>query len=162
VEADECGGLNELLAAAPQAAPLCGGVGALVSVNDLADRPARGLADAERLSIGKKSVTWFHTPHVPHGWDCGFLYESQTRTLLGGDLSPQWGAEHAPATEVDIVGPSEAFRHAMDYYSPTALAASQLDRLASTEPVLLACMHGSAWRGDGARALRELKGCLTS
>jgi flavorubredoxin len=161
VESDECGGLNQLLAVAPQASPLCGQVAASVSINDLADRPARALADGETLSIGQKSVTWFDTPHLPHAWECGFLFEQRTRTLLCGDLFTQGGAEHPPLTDGDILGPSEAFRKPMDYFSHSKLAAPQLERLAATAPTTLACMHGSAWRGDGARLLRELSSVLT-
>jgi glyoxylase-like metal-dependent hydrolase (beta-lactamase superfamily II) len=136
--------------------PLCGTVAALVSINDLADRPARALADGERLSLGKHSVQWFDTPHLPHAWECGFLMEERTTTLLCGDLFTQGGADHPPVTESDILGPSEAFRHTMDYYSHTKNGREMLERLASTEPTTLACMHGSAWRGDGARLLRAL------
>src|SRR5258706_10699475 len=118
VEADECGSLNEWLAVAPQSAPLCGKIAALVSIDDIADRPACALADGEMLSLGKHSVRWFDTPHLPHAWECGFLMEEQTRTLLCGDLFTQPGADLPAATESDILGPSEAFRHAMDYYSP--------------------------------------------
>jgi flavorubredoxin len=156
VEADECGSLNEWLAVAPRSMPLCGTVAALVSINDLADRPARALADGERLSLGKHSVQWFDTPHLPHAWECGFLMEERTTTLLCGDLFTQGGADHPPVTESDILGPSEAFRHTMDYYSHTKNGREMLERLASTEPTTLACMHGSAWRGDGARLLRAL------
>jgi flavorubredoxin len=156
VEADECGGLNDLLAAAPAALPVCGQVAAMVSIHDLADRPPRVLADGESLSLGKKSVTWLDAPHVPHAWENGFLFESRTRTLLCGDLFTQPGSDHPPLTEGDILGPAEAFRRAMDYYSHTKLAKATLARLASTEPTTLAVMHGSAWRGDGARLLAEL------
>jgi flavorubredoxin len=156
VEADECGSLNEWLAVAPRSMPLCGTVAAVVSISDLADRPPRALADAERLSLGKHSVQWFDTPHLPHAWECGFLMEERTRTLLCGDLFTQGGADHPPITESDILGPSEAFRHEMDYYSHTKNGREMLERLASTEPTTLACMHGSAWRGDGARLLRAL------
>src|SRR6185369_2187835 len=75
VEADECGSLNELLALAPQAEPLCGSVAAMVSVNDLADRPAKALADGETVSLGKARVRWLDAPHLPHGWECGYLFE---------------------------------------------------------------------------------------
>lgn len=156
VEADECGSLNEFLAVAPQATPLCGRVAAMVSVNDLADRPARALGDGERISLGRRSVTWIDAPHVPHAWECGFLFEPRTRTLLCGDLFTQGGAEHDPLTQHDLVGPSEAFRKLMDYYSHTKNAASIIGRLAALEPQTLACMHGSAFSGDGAKALREL------
>lgn len=82
--------------------------------------------------------------------------EEQTRTLLCGDLFTQGGADHPAITESDILGPSEAFRHAMDYYSDTQNARAMLERLASAEPTTLACMHGSTWKGDGAKLLRAL------
>ncbi len=161
VEADECGSLNEWLAVAPQSSPLCGQVAALVSIDDMADRPARALTDGETLTLGKHVVRWFDTPHLPHAWECGFLMEEQTRTLLCGDLFTQGGAEHAAITESDILEPSEAFRHAMDYYSHTQNARAMLERLASAEPTTLACMHGSTWKGDGAKLLRALADVLS-
>lgn len=156
VEADECGSLNEWLAAAPPSAPLCGTVAALVSISDLADRPPRALADGELLSLGQHSVRWFDTPHLPHAWECGFLMEETTGTLLCGDLFTQGGADHPVVTESDILGPSEAFRQGMDYFSHRKNARQLLERLASARPTTLACMHGSAWRGDGATLLRAL------
>lgn len=160
VEADECGSLNEWLAAAPQSVPVCGTVAALVSISDLADRAPRALADGERLVLGKHAVRWHDTPHLPHGWDCGFLTEEQTSTLLCGDLFTQGGADLPPVTESDILGPSEAFRHGMDYFSHTSNARELIERLAATNPTTLACMHGSAWRGDGAKLLRALAEAL--
>ena len=161
VEADECGSLNEWLAVAPQSLPLCGKVAALVSIDDMADRPARALGDGETLTLGKHAVRWFDTPHLPHAWECGFLMDEQTRTLLCGDLFTQGGAEHPAVTESDILGPSEAFRHAMDYYSHTQNARAMLERLASADPTTLACMHGSTWKGDGAKLLRALADVLS-
>ncbi len=162
VEADECGSLNEWLGVAPQSAPLCGTVAALVSISDLADRAPRALADGERLPLGRHSVRWFDAPHLPHSWDCGFLTEEQTSTLLCGDLFTQGGADLPPMTESDILGPSEAFRHAMDYFSHTKNARVMLEKLASTNPSTLACMHGSAWRGDGAKLLLALADSLAA
>lgn len=162
VEADECGSLNEWLAAAPQSVPLCSTVAAMVSIVDLADRAPRAIADGERLQLGYHSVRWFDTPHLPHAWDCGFLTEEKTSTLLCGDLFTQGGAGLPPVTESDILGPSEAFRHAMDYFSHTKNARAMLERLASTDPATLACMHGSAWRGDGAGLLRALADSLSA
>lgn len=156
VEADECGSLNEWLAVAPQSIPLCGTVAAIVSMNDLADRQPRGLADGETLSLGNHSVQWFDAPHLPHAWECGYLMEQHTRTLLCGDLFTQGGAHQPAITESDILGPSEDFRRAMDYYSHTKNGRAMIERLAALEPRTLACMHGSAWRGDGARLLRAL------
>jgi flavorubredoxin len=156
VEADECGSLNEWLAVAPNAAPLCGGVAAMVSIQDLADCPPRALADGEAISLGRHSVQWFDTPHLPHAWECGFLMEISTRTLLCGDLFTQPGAGEQPLTEADILAPSEAFRTQMDYFSHTKNARGMLERLASTKPTTLACMHGSAWAGDGEKLLIAL------
>ena len=123
VEADECGSLNEWLAAAPRSVPLCGKIAALVSIDDLADRPARALGDGETLSLGAHSLRWFDTPHLPHAWECGFLMEERTKTLLCGDLFTQPGTGERPLVESDILGPSEAFRRDMDYYSHTKDAA---------------------------------------
>jgi len=159
-EADENGSLEDWLAVAPQALPLCGRLGAMLSVEDLASRAPRALADGEQLSIGRKSVRWFDTPHLPHGWDAGYLAETTTRTLFCGDILTQAGAAVDPVTEGDVLGPSEAVRHAMDYYSNPRAAGVHLERLAATEPALLACMHGSSYRGNGAAALRALARAL--
>jgi flavorubredoxin len=155
-EADECGAMNELLAAAPRAAPVCSRIAALVSVDDVADRPARALADGEDLRLGRHTVRWFDTPHVPHGWDCGLMIERTTRTFLCGDLFTQPGSGAEALTGSDILGPSEAFRQPMDYFTHSPDTARVLERLAGEAPATLACMHGSAWRGDGATLLRAL------
>ena len=156
VEADECGALNELLAVAPSAQPLCGRIAALVSMNDLADREPRSLADGETLALGRARVRWLDAPHVPHSWECGYLFEETTGTLLCGDLFTQPGAEHEPLTRGDILGPSEAMRQAMDYYAHAEATRPLLAKLAATRPRTLACMHGSAWTGDGERLLLDL------
>ena len=155
-EADECGSMNQFLAAAPRAVPLCGQVAAMVSVNDAADRPARALGDGEILSLGKHKMRWFDTPHLPHGWECGLMMDTTTGTLFCGDLFTQGGPGEIPVTESDILAPSEAFRGQMDYYAHAPNTAAGLERLAAQRPSTLACMHGSAWRGDGAALLRAL------
>jgi len=159
-EADECGALNEFLAVAPQAVPLCGQVAALVSVNDYADRAARAMADGEELSLGRHRIRWFDTPHMPHGWECGLLMDTFTKTFFCGDLFTQGGAGEVALTESDILGPSEAFRGPMDYYAHAPNTHAVLEKLARESPTTLACMHGSAWRGDGAKLLRELSRAL--
>lgn len=162
VEADECGSLNEWLAVAPNSIPLCGTVAAMVSIEDLADRSPRALAEDEVISLGKHRVRWSDAPHLPHAWDCGYLTEESTRTFLCGDLFTQGGADLPPITESDILGPSEAFRQKMDYFSHTIDTRAMLERLALTKPTTLACMHGSAWSGDGAKLLRNLADSLIS
>lgn len=159
-EADECGALNEFLALAPDAEPVCGQIAAMVSVDDVADRKARALADGESLSLGGHTVRWLDAPHVPHGWECGFLYEERTSTLLCGDLFTQPGAEHAPLTEGDILGPSEAMRAGLDYWAHATNTRGILTRLAALAPTTLAVMHGSAWRGDGGALLLALADAL--
>jgi flavorubredoxin len=155
VEADESGALNEWLAVAPRALPVCGQVAAMVSVGDLADRPPRALADGEELSLGTKKVRWLDAPHLPHNWECGYLFEKTTRTLFCGDLFTQPGDSGPPTTEGDVLGPSLAMWKGM----PTSIALEKgqraiLEKLAATEPTTLATMHGSAYRGDGAKLLR--------
>ena len=153
-EADECGSLNEWLAVAPRAEPLCSRVGAMVSINDVSERPARALADGEVLEIGGKRLRWFDAPHLPHGWDGGFIADITTRTLFCGDLFTQGRPDGEPVTEREILGPS--MRFGTEYYANPAGAGPLLERLASSEPALLACMHGSSYRGDGAALLRQL------
>jgi len=155
-EGDECGSLAEWLELAPQAQPLCGRLAAMLFANDVSERQVRAMADGERLDLGGHEVTWFDAPHVPHGWDCGYLGEVTTRTLLCGDLFTQPGHQTAALTERDVLGPSEAMRSAMDYFSHHPTTKRSIERLASFEPRVLACMHGSAFSGDGRRALLEL------
>lgn len=162
VEADECGGLNEFLAAAPTATPVCSQVAAMVSVNDLADRPARPLADGEVLALGRHRLRWFDTPHMPHAWDCGMAFDETTGTLLCGDLFTQPGHANPPLTRGDILGSSEAMRGMMDYFAHCPDTRRLLTRLAATAPTTLACMHGSAWQGDGAALLLALADRLES
>lgn len=155
-EADECGALNEFLAVAPAAQPICSVIGAMVSLADYADRSPRALADEEELGLGSHTVRWLDTPHVPHAWDCGLIMETSTRTFFCGDLFTQGGAGNVALTESDILGPSERFRQPMDYFAHAPQTQATLERLAMQDPTTLACMHGSAWRGDGAALLRAL------
>ena len=160
VESDECGAYRELLDAAPAARPLCGRTQAMLAIGDLTDREPRVLADGETHATGRRRLTWIDAPHVPHGWDNGFLFEATTRTLLCGDLFTQGGGEHAPVTEGDVLGPSEALRAKLPYFALGPNTTAVIERLAATNPVLLACMHGSAWRGDGGSLLRTLATAL--
>lgn len=155
-EADECGSLNEWLAAAPHAAPLCSRVAAMVSVNDVADRPAHAMADGAALALGTRSVKWLDAPHLPHGWETGYLMDTRTGTLFCGDLFTQGGTGAAALTGADILDNSEAFRQPMDYFSHSTHTTALIEHLAAERPGTLACMHGSAWTGDGAALLRAL------
>jgi flavorubredoxin len=159
-EADECGSLNSFLGVSPQAVAFCSRIAAMTSVNDFADRQPRALADSEELTLGRHSVRWFDTPHVPHAWECGLMMESSTRTFFCGDLFTQGGPGDVALTESDILGPSEAFRKPMDYFAHAPQTRAILERLAVERPTTLACMHGSAWRGDGSALLRALAGVL--
>jgi flavorubredoxin len=159
-EADECGALNSFLAAAPEAVPVCGQLAAMISIGDFADRPPRALADGEELALGRHRMRWFDTPHMPHSWECGLMLDVSTRTFFCGDLFTQGGPADVALTESDILGPSEAFRAPMDYFAHAPQTPAILERLARESPTTLACMHGSAWRGDGARLIRELSAAV--
>lgn len=157
VEADECGALNEFLDAAPDSQAICSQVAAMTSIVDLSgDRPPLVLAEDETRSLGKHVVKWIDAPHVPHGWENGFLFEETTRTLFCGDLFTQGGSEHEPLGGDDILETSEQMRAGMDYFAHGPNTRSVLERLASLEPRTLACMHGSAYQGDGGTMLRKL------
>jgi flavorubredoxin len=155
-EADEAGAMNEWLAVAPQAQAAHGNTGCYVSLNDFADRAPRILADGEVIDLGGgKRVRYIDTPHTPHGWDAGVLYEESTRTLLCGDLFTQLG--DGPAlTEGDIVGPAVAAEDVFKYSSLAPAMGSTLRSLAKLEPSTLALMHGPSFAGDGGAALRSL------
>ena len=159
-EADECGALNDYLKIAPRAEAVCSFIGATITLADCADRPARALADGEVLETGRRRIQFIFTPHVPHGWDAGFFFETNDRTLLCSDLFFQPG-DPGHLTEGDIVGPAgEAMRaslsgplaHDMPYTSHTDAA---FRRLAALKPRTLAVMHGAAYRGDCERALND-------
>ncbi len=155
-EADECGAMNEWLAAAPQATATHGQTGCLVSLNDFADRPPRVLADGEIVELGGgKRVRFIDTPHTPHGWDAGVLYEESTGTLLCGDLFTQLGDAGA-LTEGDVVGPAIAAEDLFQYSSLAPGMGMTIRSLATLAPRTLALMHGPSFRGDGAAALRAL------
>jgi len=160
VEADECGSLSDFLLAAPGSRPVCSEIAALVSVRDLVDVEPVAMADGQVLDLGRHKLTWQSAPHVPHGWDCGFLFDATTATLFCGDLFTQPGLGEQPIVDDDILASSEAFRRPMDYYSHSPETGSVIDKLASLAPRRLACMHGSAWRGDGAAMLRGLGASL--
>lgn len=160
-ESDECGALNHWLELAPAAQPVCGLVGAMVSVNDFSIRPARALTRDDVLATGKYRFRFIPTPHVPHGWDAGVLFEESERTLFCSDLFHQWG-HREPATDGSIMDRcKEALLQAeagpfANYVPYTHHTGRVLETLAELEPKTLAAMHGSTYRGNGAQALRDL------
>ena len=155
VESDECGSMNEWLAAAPRAEVAHGAIGVMVSLNDLCDRPPRAWSDGERIDLGGKRIQHIDTPHVPHAWESRVLFEETTRTLFCGDLFTHTG-DVAAITTRDIVGVAKAAEEQFHASSPTPLAGATLRKLAKLNPTTLALMHGSTFRGDGASALMDL------
>lgn len=155
-EADECGAMNEWLAAAPNAQVAHGQTGCLVSLNDMADRAPRVLQDGETIDLGRgKRVRYIDTPHTPHGWDAGVMFEESTGTLLCGDLFTQ--LEDGPAlTQGDIVGPAIAAEDIFQYSALAPGMAAAIRALAKYKPRTLALMHGPSFSGDGAAALHAL------
>jgi len=160
-EADECGSLNEWLQTAPAAQPVCSMVGAMVSVNDFAAREARGMADGEVLNTGRYRFRFVQTPHVPHCWEAGLMFEEVSGTLLSSDLFHQNG-DVEPLTESDVV---ERARQTLVEYQASPLANYMpytkhtdaiLQGLADLRPRTIATMHGSSFAGDGERAIRDL------
>jgi flavorubredoxin len=155
VEADECGAMNAWLAAAPLAQVAHGMTACMVSLTDLADRPPRALADGEVLDLGGKRVRYIDTPHVPHGWEAGVIYEETTGTLLCGDLFTHLG-NGKPITEADILGPAIVAEEAFQATSLGPRTAPGIRKLAALQPKRLALMHGSSYSGDCVGALNSL------
>jgi flavorubredoxin len=165
-EVDECGAINEWLANAPGAEAVTGFVGALVNLNDFASRPARILKENETFATGKYRFRYLATPHLPHGWDAGVMFEETQGTLFCSDLFHQVG-DLEPITESDLIGRVRAALTEyqagplMDYQPFTPRTGKQLEKLAELKPRTLAAMHGSAFSGDGARALRDLRNVMS-
>jgi len=155
VEADECGAMNAWLAAAPQATVAHGMTACMVSLNDMADRLPRPLSDGAMIDLGGKRVRYIDTPHVPHGWEAGLLYEEVTGTLLCGDLFTHAG-NGSPLTSNDIVEPAMAAEDMFRATSIGPMTAPTLRKLAGLSPTTLALMHGSSYAGNAAAALYEL------
>lgn len=160
-ETDECGALNQWLAVAPNATPIHGMIGCMVNLMDFSDRPPRLLNSDDRVTTGKYSFRFVHTPQLPHGWDAGVLFEEKQRTLFCSDLFHQWG-EREPLAGSDIIDRArqtlvEIQQSPFAQYVPyTAHTGRQLEAVADLHPATLAVMHGSSYSGNGAQAIRDL------
>lgn len=154
-ESDECGSMNEWLALAPRAEIAHGMTACGVSLGDMADKPPRALQNGETIDLGGKRARYLDTPHVPHGWEAGLLYEETTGTLFCGDLFTQYGDGPA-TTESDVVGPAIAGEDFAGYSALNPAMGSTLRKLAELKPRTLAIMHGPAFTGDCAGALAAL------
>jgi len=155
VEADEAGSMNDWLSVAPHATVAQSVTGCMVSLNDLADRPPRALADGEVIDLGGHRVRWIDTPHVPHGWEAGIVYDETTRTLLCGDLFTQTGS-YAASSNADIVDPAIAAEDIFHSCSLAPASSATVRRLADLDISTLALMHGPAFTGDCRAALLDL------
>ena len=154
VEADECGAMNLWLEAAPGAEVVHGATACMVSLNDLADRPPRSVSDGELITSGRRRVRYVDTPHVPHAWESGVVFEETSGILFCGDLFTQFGSE--ATTKADIVPAAIAAEDAFHSSSVGPATAPTLRRLAELTPTALALMHGPTFFGDGADALNRL------
>ena len=164
-ESDECGSLNEWLQTAPQAEPVCTLVGKLVSVDDFSIRPARGMTADDVLSTGKYRYWFYPSPHIPHGWDAGVLFEETRKTLFCSDLFHHFG-DVAAMTSSDLIGPTGKAMQMMQngplasYMPYTRATEGVLRSLAELKPETLAVMHGSSYRGQGEHLLTDLAGVI--
>jgi flavorubredoxin len=155
VEADECGSMNDWLAAAPHATVGQSVTGCMVSLNDLADRPPRALGNGEVIDTGGHRIRWIDTPHVPHGWEAGIIYDETTRTLFCGDLFTRTGA-YGPSSADDVVGPAVAGEDLFHASSLMPTSGDTVRGLAELDITTLALMHGPAFTGDCRTALGDL------
>ena len=164
-ESDECGALNEWLAVAPRAEPICSFVGKVVNVDDFSIRPARGLGKDDVIDTGRRRFRYITSPHLPHGWDAGVMFEETDGTLFCSDLFHHFGDEPA-VTDRDVIGKvRDAMRRMQSgpligYMPYTCHTDPLLRRLAELKPRTLAVMHGSSYTGDGGKALYDLAGLV--
>ena len=160
-EVDECGALNNWLEVAPNAQAVCSEVGAIVNMSDFAIRPSKPLRHNETFSTGKYSYRFIRTPHLPHGWDAGVMFEETNKTLLCSDLFHQNG-DVIHLTDVDILeGHKKSMLELeksplMDYVPYNHNTGRLLKELADLKPQTLATMHGSSFYGDCSKALIDL------
>lgn len=155
VEADECGAMNDFLAAAPRLEVAAGALACRVSVDDLADRPPRPLVPGEPLDLGGRRVVAVPTPHAPHNQEAVVLYEETTATLLCGDLFTQLGRGPA-VTRAYLVEQALDAEDVLAAAAPGDAVPRALDHLAGLAPRTLATMHGSSFEGDARVILRDL------
>jgi flavorubredoxin len=155
VEADECGSMNEWLAVAPNATAAHGNIGCNIWLKDAAVRAPRALAEGEVLDLGGKQVRRIDTPHLPHCWDAGLIYEETTGTLFCSDLFTQMG-DGLAVTDGDIVGPAIAVERRLGFTAVTRKTAPMVRKLAALSPRNLAVMHGSSFSGDVSSVLQAL------
>jgi flavorubredoxin len=164
-ESDEIGGLNHWLELAPEAEPVCTFVGKLVSVDDFAIRPARGMTADDVLDKGTYRFRFHPSPHLPHGWDAGLLFEETRKTLFCFDLFHHFG-DGEPLTSSDLIEPSRQGLQRMQqgplgsYMPYTHQTEGLLQGLVELQPDTLAVMHGSSYGGNGGQLLRDLAGVI--
>lgn len=160
-ESDECGALNDWLSIAPHAEPVCTFVGKLVNVDDFSLRPARGMTNDDVLSTGKYRFRFYRSPHIPHGWDAGVLFEETRKTLFCSDLFHHFG-NAAPLTTSDLIEPTRLAMQRLNqgplagYMPYTQQTPGVLQSLAELKPQTLAVMHGSSYSGHGDEQLTGL------
>ncbi|MEA5414967.1 MBL fold metallo-hydrolase [Synechococcus sp. BA-132 BA5] len=164
-ESDEIGGLNHWLEAAPEAEPVCTFVGKVVSVDDYAIRPARGLMPEDVLETGTYRFRFFPSPHLPHGWDAGLLFEETRKTLFCSDLFHHFG-DVLPVVSHDLIGPALAGMRQMQqgplagYLPYTPQTQGLLAGCAQLQPETLAVMHGSSYTGKSGPMLKDLANAM--
>ena len=161
-EGDECGALNGFLDMAPRAVPVCGVATKLASLDDYSLRPAQGLMHGEQINLGAHTIRWIDTPDLPHAWDCGMMLELESNTLFCSDLFSMAGTGHPAVTEEDILPETVETARDFGYFPALSEAPSLLRMMATAEPGMMAGMHGSAWKGDGAAMLFHLAETLES
>jgi flavorubredoxin len=164
-EIDECGALNEWLATAPQAEAICSMTGALINMWDYASRPVKGLKSGDVIETGAHRVRYLKTPHLPHGWDAGHLFDETTKTLFSSDILHQNGKAAAIAHEEVLERTRASLRSfegtpLANYMPYTPTTESLLAELADLELTTIATMHGSVYVGKGRHALLEFGSIL--
>lgn len=119
----------------------------------------------EVLTTGKYRYRFHRSPHLPHGWDAGVLFEETRKTLFCADLFHHFG-KCEPVTTSDLIEPARKAMQQMqagplaDYMPYTSQTEGVLRGLADLQPETLAVMHGSSYIGKSDKLLTDLAGVI--
>jgi flavorubredoxin len=157
-EADECGGMDRFLEAAPES--MLAGSWLSVEVNLRRwgyHGQLQGFKDGEMLNLGAHKLRFLETPHVHH-WDSMMLFEETTKSLFPADLFMQAG-DQPPVVNENLGIEMCAMYRSLGIFADEAPVRNVVDRIEGMRPNWVHAMHGGTLTASSlpgyVRALRE-------
>lgn len=144
-EGDECGALNEVLAAAP-AATVYVGARSMKTVEDYCSRRPVVVPDRQAIDLGSRRLILIETPHFPHNWDSCLFYEPDEKVLFCSDMGANNinGRLFMDREDIDKL---IRFQHRSGYLNTGSHLRAAIDTLRTFEIDTLAIHHGASIRG---------------